>query len=133
MYLTQGLHRAVQRHPNKTALRHVAEDSERSLDFAELLDTVARHAAALQARGIRPGDRVALLAPNSDRLIVALWSCWWLGAVACPLNTRWSVPELRFALADAGALLLVSDEALSETAAPLGDLAPVISFSTLAG
>ena len=133
MYLTQGLHRAVQRHPNKTALRHVAEDSERSLDFAELLDTVARHAAALQARGIRPGDRVALLAPNSDRLIVALWACWWLGAVACPLNTRWSVPELRFALADAGALLLVTDNALGETAAPLGDLAPVISFSTLAG
>jgi acyl-CoA synthetase (AMP-forming)/AMP-acid ligase II len=133
MYLTQGLHRAVQRHPNKTALRHVAEDSERSLDFAQLLDTVARHAAALQARGIRPGDRVALLAPNSDRLIVGLWACWWLGAVACPLNTRWSVPEFRHALADAGALLLVTDDAMSEAGAALGDLAPVLSFSRLAG
>ena len=91
MYLTQGLHRAVQRHPHKTALRHVAEDSERSLDFAELLDTVARHAAALQARGIQAGDRVALLAPNSDRLIVALWACWWLGAVVPKRHARRAV------------------------------------------
>ena len=35
-----------------------------------------------------------------DRLVMALYACWWLGAAACPLNTRWSAPELAAALAD---------------------------------
>ena len=112
MYLTQGLQRALQRHPQKTAVRHVAESGEHAITFAELADGAARHAAALQARGVQAGDRVALLAPNNDALITLLWACWWRGAVACPLNTRWSPTELRHALADAGAALLVVDPAM---------------------
>lgn len=132
MYLTQSLHRAVQRHPRKIALRHLAEDGDRTLDFAELAARVAGHAQALQRRGVQPGDRVALLAPNNDRLVVLLFACWWLGAVACPLNTRWSAAELRFALADAGARLLGVDETLAEAAAALADTCEVVPFATLA-
>jgi len=90
MYLTQGLHRSLQRHPAKVALRHVAGDTQREYTFERLLSDIARHAAALQALGVRAGDRVALLSPNNDALIVQLFACWWLGAVACPLNVRWS-------------------------------------------
>ena len=132
MYLTQGLHRSLQRHPDKVALRHLADDGERALDFRALVDAVVRHAAALQLHGVRHGGRVALLAPNNDRLIVLLWACWWLGAVACPLNTRWSVPELRHALADAGASLLVVDPALAGPAAALADLAAVLPLAAMA-
>jgi long-chain acyl-CoA synthetase len=66
MYLTQGLHRALQRHPSKIALHHLGEEGERRLDFMQLADEVGRLAAALRAHGIMHGDRVALLAPNSD-------------------------------------------------------------------
>lgn len=117
MELTQGLHRALQRHPDKTALIHLADDGDRHTDFRQLIDRVARHAAALHERGVRAGDRVALLAPNHDLLITQLWACWWLGAVACPLNTRWSVTELAHAWADAAPRLLVADRTLAGVAA----------------
>ena len=113
MYLTQGLHRSLQRHPGKTALLHLAEGAERSYNFAELLDIVARQAAALAEHGVRSGDRVAMLAPNTDQLVLAILACWWLGAVACPLNIRWSGPELAFAAADSDASLLLVDEIIS--------------------
>ena len=116
MYLTQGLQRSLQRHPDKTALLHVAESGVRRHGFAQLVDGLARHAAALAARGVRPGDRVALLAPNHDGLVRALFACWWLGAVACPLNVRWSAPELTHAMQDCGASLLLVDEALEALA-----------------
>jgi acyl-CoA synthetase (AMP-forming)/AMP-acid ligase II len=114
VYLTQGLQRSLQRHPGKTALVHLAEQGERSHSFAELADAVARQARALAARGLKAGDRVALLAPNTDQLVQAMLACWWLGAVACPLNTRWSAPELSHALDDSGAALLLVDASLAQ-------------------
>jgi acyl-CoA synthetase (AMP-forming)/AMP-acid ligase II len=113
MYLTQGLHRSLQRHPGKDALIHLGEGALRRLTFAELLQGTARQAAALASHGVGAGDRVALLAPNSDRLVQALLACWWLGAVACPLNIRWSAPELADALSDSAAVLLLADESLA--------------------
>lgn len=132
MYLTQGLHRALQRHPHKTALHHLADDGERHWTFAEYVDQVARQAAALQARGIATADRVALLAPNNDHLITLLMACWWLGAVPCPMNIRWSLPELRFALADCGAALLVADTPFEPQAAELAQVTRVVLCAELA-
>ena len=115
MYLTQGLHRSLQRHPAKTALIHLGADgAQRQHRFDELLDGIARQAAALAARGVVAGDRVALLSPNSDRLVAAIYACWWLGAVACPLNIRWSTPELAHALDDSAAALVLVDETLAD-------------------
>ncbi|KQP46163.1 long-chain fatty acid--CoA ligase [Pseudorhodoferax sp. Leaf274] len=132
MYLTQGLHRSLQRHPEKTALRHLAPGAERSHTFTQLLDQVARRAAVLRQRGIAPGERVALLAPNDDAMVMGLLACWWLGAVACPLNTRWSVPELRYALADCGAPLLLADASFAAPCAELADLAQVLPMADFA-
>src|SRR5687767_8988859 len=116
MYLTQGLHRSLQRHPDKIALAHLGEAGERSVTFSELLDAVARQAAVLARRGVRCRDRVAILSPNSDQLVQAIFACWWLGAVACPLNTRWSAPELVHALDDSEASLLLVDASLAQAA-----------------
>ena len=135
MYLTQGLHRSLQRHPDKTALRHLGLEAERAYTFTELVDQVARRAAVLRARGIAPGERVALLAPNDDAMVMGLLACWWLGAVACPLNTRWSLPELRYALADCGAPLLLADAsfaAQSPVLAELADLAQLLPMADFA-
>jgi long-chain acyl-CoA synthetase len=111
VYLTQGLHRALQRHPDTLALAHLHAGGERHWTFAELADAVARQAGALRARGLVPGDRVALHAPNQDRLIQAILACWWAGLVACPLNIRWNGAERAHALADSGAALLLHDGA----------------------
>lgn len=120
MYLTQGLHRALQRCPDKTALTHVADTGTRRHTHAQLMKGVALQAAALAKRGIGRGDRVALLAPNSDHLVRAVLACWWLGAVACPLNIRWSTPELAHALQDSEAALLLVDASLAALAPTSG-------------
>jgi acyl-CoA synthetase (AMP-forming)/AMP-acid ligase II len=133
MYLTQGLHRTLQRHPAKIALRHLgAQGPLRTVTFARLVDAIGRQAAALRAFGIGSGDRVALLAPNNDALIVQLYACWWLGAVACPLNVRWSVAELRHAVVDCGAMLLVADSSQAAAAAELRERCEVWSGDELA-
>src|SRR5204862_4883145 len=97
-----------------------------------LVSEIARHAAALRVRGVGSGDRVALLSPNNDALIVQLFACWWLGAVACPLNVRWSVAELRHALGDCGARLLLVDAAFAGAARELQDIVSVLPADALA-
>ena len=119
MYLTQGLHRAVQRFPDKVLLRHLGAYAPTARTAAQLADRVARLAAALVARGVGRGDRVALLSPNSGAMVEQVLAAWWLGAVACPLNVRWSVPELRAALDDAEPVLLVVDGSLQAVAQQL--------------
>ncbi|MBP6899191.1 MAG: AMP-binding protein [Burkholderiaceae bacterium] len=116
MYLTQGLHRAVQRHPQATALSHRGESQTRRLSWLQLQQAVSQQAALLARQGVMAGDRVALLGGNSDRLICAILACWWRGAVACPLNTRWTATELRQALEDSTPGAFWCDEALAELA-----------------
>jgi hypothetical protein len=57
MYLTQGLHRSLQRHAGKDALVHLGEGAPRRQTFAALLPGIARQAAALAALGVRAGAR----------------------------------------------------------------------------
>ena len=117
MQLTQGLQRSLQRHPDKTALTHLGADSTRRWTFRQMFDQVARRSAALHGWGIRPGDRVALVSPNDDDMVIDLLTCWWLGVVACPLNLRWSAAELDHALTDCGAALLLADTACAPAVA----------------
>lgn len=120
MYLTQGLHRSLQRHPGKLALRHLGDAEATRLDVAALVQQVAQLAAALQACGVAAGDRVALLSPNHHHLVQQLLACWWLGAVACPLNPRWGAAELHRAVTDCAASLLVVDASLALLSAQAG-------------
>ena len=120
MYLTQGLHRSLQRHPQMPALRHLGADGAVALDVAGLVQRVAQWAAGLQANGVAPGDRVALLSPNNPALVQQLLACWWLGAVVCPLNPRWPAPLLHAVVADCGASLLLVDPSLALLSAQAG-------------
>ena len=120
MYLTQALHRSLQRHPGKLALQHLGEAGQPALDVASLVQQVARLAAALQACGVASGDRVALLSPNNPHLVQQLLACWWLGAVPCPLDPHWRRAELHHAMVDGGASLLVVDPRLALLSAQAG-------------
>ncbi|MBC5765810.1 class I adenylate-forming enzyme family protein [Ramlibacter albus] len=125
MYLTQGLQRALQRHPERIALTHLGDDGVRRHTWAALLKSVGRHAAALAKRGVRAGDRVAIVSPNDDRLVIAILACWWMGTVACPLNTRWAAPEREQALEDSGATVMLDADALAGLAVEAAKLEPM--------
>ena len=120
MYLTQGLHRALQRHPHRLALRDAAVPGDPGLDYAGLLPRVARLAAALQAQGVVAGDRVALLSPNSAGLVQQLLACWWLGAAVVPLSPHAAPADLRQALAASQARLLLVHPALAWLSSQVG-------------
>ena len=62
---------------------------------------------------MRPGERVAILALNSDRYFELLYAIPWIGAAMVPLNTRLATPELEYILADSGAVALFVDTAMS--------------------
>ncbi len=106
MQLTQALHKARREHPERTA----AICGARRTRYAELGRRVERLAAALQTLGVRAGDRVAVLGPNTDRFLEACYAIWWAGAVLTPVNCRWSVDEIAYALNDCGTRWLLVDD-----------------------
>ncbi len=105
MELTQPLHKALQEKPQATAL----VCGPRRSTFATFADRVARLAAVLQAQGVQPGDRVGMLALNSDRYVEFFYAAWWAGAVVNPVNTRWSAREVAYSLDDCDTRLLLVD------------------------
>ncbi|MCU1437869.1 MAG: long-chain-fatty-acid--CoA ligase [Naasia sp.] len=90
---------------------------DRSTTYEELSARIDRLAAALQQRGVRPGDRVAYLGHNHPSFVEAMFATATLGAIYLPLNTRLSVPELAYMMADSGASVLISSSTLEPSAA----------------
>lgn len=84
--------------------------------YAALNQSVGQGAAALKARGIRAGDRVAALAKNDVWLPILHHACARLGALYVPLNWRLSVAEVTGLLEDCRPALLVGDELLGTLA-----------------
>jgi len=106
MSITHGLHRWIQRRPERLAT--VFEGRRQS--WTELGERVARLAGGLRALGLARGERIAVLLPNRDSYLELYFASAWLGAAIVPLNTRWSEPENLFALQDCGARILVFDD-----------------------
>ena len=106
MQLTQALNRAVQTRGPFTATIF----GERRRTWREIGDRVPRAAAGLRKLGVAPGDRIAILALNSDTYVELFFAIAWAGAVSTPLNTRWAAAEHVYALNDCGARLLLVDE-----------------------
>ena len=107
MQLTQGIHRAVQLHPHRPAL----VCGERSVEWGEFEDRVARLAGAFRGLGVAAGDRVAIVSNNSDRYVEFYFATLWCGAVILPINTRASIDEMAACLDDAEPTLLACDRA----------------------
>jgi O-succinylbenzoic acid--CoA ligase len=81
----------------------------RAIDHAELAERAARCAGALAARGLRPGDRVAVTATATEEAVVAIHAVWHLGATLVPLHPRLTAVERAGLVADAGARELPAD------------------------
>lgn len=90
-------------------------DTRRRCTFSELDDRVTRLASALSARGVRIGDRIAVLGLNSIELVESWLAALRLGAIAVPVNFRLAAEEIAYVLADSGAAALVIDASLEPT------------------
>jgi len=113
------------------ALLDTAPDTDRAigapghpdLTYGGLRDVMARVRRQLAARGIGPGDRVAIVLPNGPEMAVAFLAVA-SGASAAPLNPAYTLTEYAFYLSDlAPRLVLVmpgSDNPVRQAAMDLG-------------
>lgn len=89
--------------------------------YAELHARTSALADALAARGVRRGDRVALLAFNSPEFLEVLLGAAKLGAITVPVNFRLTADEVRYVLADSGASVLLYSSQLAAVAKSAAD------------
>lgn len=100
--------------PDKIGVVH----GDRRMTYASMATEATRMARALQAAGIRPGDRVAYLCPNVPEMLVAHFAVPLAGAVLVAINTRLSGPEIEYILRHSAARVLVVDTELHPVVAP---------------
>tara|TARA_Y100000815_G_scaffold252699_2_gene257217 strand:+ start:69437 stop:70972 length:1536 start_codon:yes stop_codon:yes gene_type:complete len=126
-YLTQPLKRAASLFGDRLAVI----DGDTRYSWAQLQERVARMAGALHDRGIREGDRVAILAYNSFRYFELHFALPWAGAVMVPLNTRLAPAENEFQLRDSQPRLLFVDTEMLPSLDSMGDIRDTIDVVVL--
>jgi len=90
-----------------------SEADKRQFTYKEFEAAVMRTARMLDARGVRKGDVVSLLLPNSVEYVIAYFACWQLGALAGPINSLLKSQEIAYVISNSEArALLVHSEFL---------------------
>jgi acyl-CoA synthetase (AMP-forming)/AMP-acid ligase II len=108
MHVGHFLTRAAQRYPDRPAWL----EGDVRISFREAETRVNRLAHALVALGGRPGDRVAMLVPNSYQGLETILAPMKAGMAVVPMNVRLRPREHAYMLADSGAFALVYHAAL---------------------
>lgn len=107
------LRRSAARVPGKVAIAY----RERRYSYAELDLAVDRVRAALSARGIRRGERVALLSHNNDAFVLIHFALARLGAILVPINFMLNAEEVAYILGHSAAVAVIAEDALVPVAA----------------
>lgn len=108
------LEQSVHRNPGKTAV--IFEDTK--LRYAELNGAANKVANGLHKLGIEPGDKVAMLLPNTPHFAICYYAILKLGATVVPLNVLFKQQEVAYHLDDSDAVALIVWEGF------LGDAEP---------
>ncbi|UZK57668.1 acyl-CoA synthetase [Streptomyces drozdowiczii] len=105
------LTRSARRTPERTALRYAG----RTWTYRELDEAVTTAAAALtEGHALRPGDRVAAYAHNSDAYLIAFLACARAGLVHVPVNQNLTGEDLAYILRQSACSLVLTDPALAD-------------------
>ena len=89
---------------------------DHTLTYAEL-DRAARGVVTgLRARGIAPGEKVAIMVPNVPEFTIAYFGILYAGCTVVPLNVLLTAPEVTYHLEDSDARLLVAHPLFAEPA-----------------
>ena len=101
--------------------RIAAVDGEQRLTYGEFNQRVHRLASALRRHGVMPGDRVAVLAPNTLAALEPHFGVLLAGAVLVMLNIRLQARDLGWILKHCGAKVLIADPQLLPVVSPVLD------------
>jgi fatty-acyl-CoA synthase len=120
--LYDALRRSAARHPDKLAIRQL----DSSWTYREFHALCLRVAGGLQARGIAPGDRVAILSRNSSAFAAVRFAVAAIGAVLVPVNFMLNSEEVAYIVDHSGARLLLAGDSELETARAAAASCPAI-------
>ena len=120
----------VAEYPDNDALIVLHQDIH--WNYRQLQEAVNRCARALLAIGVKPGDRVAIWAPNCSEWTLSQFATAKLGAILVNINPAYRTHELEYALNQSGARFLVTADSFksSDYLAMLMELAPELAAST---
>lgn len=110
MHMPPRLTLAIERNSRVFSTKVGSIFGERRRSWSELADRIARIAGGLSALGLEPGDRVAMLALNSDRYMEFFYAASWAGLLFVPVNIRLAPPEVVHWLGDSGSKALIVDD-----------------------
>ena len=111
MNIAHLLRRSALLHAHRPALLH---GDQVLWSYGTLAARTAALAAHLRTHcGVAPGDRVAIYAANAPEYLEALHAILWAGAVSVPVNYKLHAKELAYVLADSGARVVLTSEALA--------------------
>jgi long-chain acyl-CoA synthetase len=82
--------------------------TNREITYGEFHRQACALAAELRRRGVRKGDRIAVMVPNCCELAVLYFACIYLGAVIVPINPALSKSDVQFILASCKPALIVA-------------------------
>ena len=128
-------HECIDRHaePGRVAVRIAhAEGGDEALTFADISASAAQFAHWLAARGIGPGDRVAMMLEPSRAYYIALFGAMKRGAVAVPLFTLFGPDGLALRIHDCTPRLLIVHADKAAMARELGNVPVVVDTDMLA-
>ncbi len=103
--------------PKKDAL--IEENTNKSWTFDEMNNRAKSIASWLHTRGIKKGDRIALLSPNHISYFDLLFACGKIGAIFVPLNWRLSIHEIKGILEDCTPVLIGIHQQFEDMCQPL--------------
>lgn len=117
LLLTSFLDRAVSLYGNKQALFC----DNRSFIYNELNDRVNQFSHGLKSLGVKKGDKIAFLAPNTIEMYEGFYGVFQLGAIMVPLNIRLKPTDYLFILNHSESKILFVDQDLYHLIVPIKD------------
>jgi long-chain acyl-CoA synthetase len=94
---------SAEKHPNQVATIFLGA----KLTYSQLWEQIQRFASALQAMGVKKGDRVAIMLPNCPQFLIAFYGANLAGATIIAVNPIYTPRELEHVLHDSGAETMI--------------------------
>jgi fatty-acyl-CoA synthase len=114
--------------------REAVVDGDLRLTYAQFFDRCDRWSAALQKLGVKAGDRVAYIAPNTHAHLESFYAVPQIGAVLVPINYRLSPDEFAYIITHSGATVVCAHEDYLDSVGRLTEqIAVVRHFVALEG
>src|SRR5215813_12010014 len=114
--------------------REAVVDGDLRLSYEQFFDRCDAWSATLQALGVKQGDRVAYIAPNTHAQLESFYAVPQLGAVLVPINYRLTADDFQYIISHSGAKVVCAHSDYLEAVDGIRSKLPgVVHFVALEG